>query len=214
MNTKIILSLALVSFITISCDLSKNESKQKIELKQIIDTPKAEIKKTEPIKIGFESFIPENYAVLDSQKGDLNLDKIKDVILVLKKIDEEKESDTSKSEVRRPLIILLGKYDGSFTQVARNDNAVYCVTCGGVMGDPFVGVVITEGCFSIEHYGGSVWRWSTETTFKYSEQKKTWLLHKKVSEEFNATEPAETKTTTETAKTLGTVKFQDFDIYK
>lgn len=160
------------------------------------------------------SFIPEGYTALDTTSGDLNLDQYPDMVLVLKKNGEENTSDVTEHPEKRPLLILLGQSDQSYKLASKSDNAVYCIDCGGMMGDPFMGVVIKKGYFSVEHYGGSSWRWTRIITFKYSPADEYWYLHKDGSESFNAGEPEKVTTTISTTKDFGKVKWDEFDIYK
>jgi len=159
-------------------------------------------------------FIPKGYSILDTTLGDLNLDKYPDMIMVLYKDGEETTSDVVEHPEKRPLLILIGQAGHSYRLVARNDNAVYCFDCGGMMGDPFTEVVIKKGYFTVEHYGGSAWRWARNITFKYSPANNHWYLHKDVRECFHAFEPGKVTTEVKTIKNFGRVRFDKFDIYK
>lgn len=159
-------------------------------------------------------FVPKNYSVLDTVSGDLNIDQIKDYILVLSKNGEDTLSDEIEDYEKRPLLILLGTPKNKLQLARRNDNTVYCFNCGGVMGDPYVGITIKNGYFSVEHYGGSAWRWTRIITYKYSKQDQEWFLHKDGSESFHAMEPDKVESKIKTIKDFGKVKFSDFDIYK
>jgi hypothetical protein len=159
-------------------------------------------------------FIPSGYSLLDSASGNLNLDSLDDMILVLKKNGEDSTSDVSEHPEKRPLLILTANNDGSYELAARNDNTVYCVDCGGVMGDPYMDVVIRNGFFSIEHYGGSSWRWTRIITYKYSPADKGWLLFKDGNESFHSSDPGKVERKILTSKDFGKVEFEDFDIYK
>ena len=59
-----------------------------------------------PLENPISKFIPDGYSVLDSVTGNLNLDKHNDLVLVLKKNDEEKTSNVIDNPVKRPLLIL------------------------------------------------------------------------------------------------------------
>lgn len=159
------------------------------------------------------SFVPEGYTALDTTSGDLNLDAYPDMTLVLKKNGEETTSDVVEHPERRPLLLLLGQPGGTYQLAARNDNAVYCIDCGGMMGDPFMDVAIKKGYFSVEHYGGSGWRWTRTITFKYSPADSTWYLHKDGGDSFHAAEPEKVQTTVRTTKDFGRVPFEKYDIY-
>lgn len=158
-------------------------------------------------------FVPEGYTALDTTSGDLNLDTYPDMTLVLKKNGEETTSDVVEHPERRPLLLLLGQGEGTYKLAARNDNAVYCIDCGGMMGDPFMDVVIKKGYFSVEHYGGSGWRWTRTITFKYSPADSTWYLHKDGGDSFHAAEPEKVQTTVRTTKDFGKVPFEQYNIY-
>jgi hypothetical protein len=160
------------------------------------------------------SFLPANYSVLDSAIGDLNLDGINDILLVLKKDKEEQTSDPANNkQEKRPLLILLKDATGNISLAKKNDNIIYCINCGGAMGDPYQKMVIKNGFFSIEYYGGSAERWSRIITFKYDKQFKDWYLHKDGIESFNANNPSKIDSEIKTTKDFGQVKFTDFDIY-
>jgi hypothetical protein len=160
-----------------------------------------------------KSFVPKGYDVLDLTKGDLNRDAYPDAIMVLYKKGEEKIVNANDEPEKRPLLILVGQANKSYVLAAKNNNVVYCVSCGGQMGDPFTGITINNGYFSAEHYGGSGWRWTRIVTFKYSPQEKKWFLFKDGGERFNAITHEEIKTKVRTAKDFGKVPFQSFNIY-
>lgn len=82
------------------------------------------------------------------------------------------------------------------------------------MGDPFTGVTIKNGYFSVEHYGGSGWRWTRIVTFKYAPAEKNWFLFKDGGDSFHALDPEKVKTKISTVKNFGKVPFERFDIYK
>jgi len=159
-------------------------------------------------------FVQEGYTALDTTYGDLNLDQYADMIMVLKKNGEDTTSDINEHPEKRPLLILIGQADNTYKIAARNDNAVYCIDCGGMMGDPFMEVVIKKGYFSIEHYGGSGWRWTRTITFKYSTTDNYWYLYKDGGDSFHAAEPEKVATKVKTTKDFGKVPFDKFDIYK
>lgn len=159
-------------------------------------------------------FVPEGYTALDTVSGDLNLDDHPDMIIVLKKNGEDTSSDVSEDPEKRPLLILIGEDDNNYKQVAKSENAVYCIDCGGMMGDPFMKVVIKKGFFSIEHYGGSGWRWTRTITFKYSPKDNYWYLHKDGNESFHVNNPSEIESKIYTTKDFGKIPFDKFDIYK
>ena len=48
---------------------------------------------------------------------------------------------------KRPLLILIRQSNGTLKQVAQNDNAVYCVDCSGIIGDPYMNMIIKKVIF-------------------------------------------------------------------
>lgn len=160
------------------------------------------------------AFILPGYSVLDTATGDLNLDAYPDALLILKKDGEEKTSNYPDSAALRPLIVLLGQADKSYKQAVRNDKVVLCVDCGGMMGDPYQLAVIKKGYFSIEHYGGSAWRWSRTITFKYNAGDSTWYLHKDGGDSYHSSDPDKVTTKVRTTKDFGQVRFDRFDVYE
>ncbi|WP_374949940.1 hypothetical protein [Mucilaginibacter sp.] len=161
-----------------------------------------------------KGFIPKGYVALNLTKGNLNRDVYPDAVMVLYKKGEEKTSDVTSHPEKRPLLLLLGQADNTYKLAARSDNAVYCVDCGGQMGDPFTDITIKNGYFSVEHYGGAAQRWSRIVTFKFSPADKKWFLYKDGTEYFDATNPGKITSEVETVKNFGKVPFQKFNIYK
>lgn len=161
-----------------------------------------------------KEFIPSGYVALNAESGDLNLDSIPDAILVIKKPDEKDTSDVVDHPTKRPLLVLIGEGNNKYKLAARNDDVVLCVDCGGVFGDPFEGISIKNGVFSVEHYGGSAWRWTKIITFKYTAKDKNWILSRVGSDSYHASDPNKVKTTIKTAKNFGKVLFEKYDGYK
>ncbi|HET9501908.1 MAG TPA: hypothetical protein VFO93_00100 [Hymenobacter sp.] len=163
---------------------------------------------------GIRQVLPKGYQVLAAERGDLNRDALPDWAVVLHRPDEQKTSNVIDHPTKRPLLLFVGGAGGTYTLAARTDNAVYCIDCGGMMGDPFQGVTIKSGYFTVEHYGGSSWRWTRFVTFKYDQASRTWLLHRDGGESFHASDPEHGKTTMRTNKNFGRVPLARFDIYQ
>jgi ribosomal protein L33 len=116
-----------------------------------------------------QSFIPENFGLLDSASGDFNQDGKRDIILILK---------SDKIQLR-PLLILIGSLNGQFILSARNDSVVLCGGYGGLCCDPYSGITIKKQYLSIEHYGGdNNVRWTRIITFKFDRTTNQFILHK------------------------------------
>ena len=122
-------------------------------------------------------FIPAGYDTIASATGDLNKDKASDYVLVLKSKKEETldpSTDDIDSLPSRVLIILF-RNDKGYTLAEKTDKLVMCNQCGGVFGDPFAGIQIINGILTVDHYGGSAWRWSYTHKFRY-QQKDFYLI--------------------------------------
>ncbi len=129
-------------------------------------------------------FIPEKYSILDSASGDLDRDGHKDLVVILKHYDED-----DAEECARILLVLKGNGIKWYQLMAQNDSAVLCKGCGGIFGDPYEGITIKNNYFSIEHYGGSNWRWTRIITFKYDLKTKQFLLHRDAGVSFHTSDP-------------------------
>jgi hypothetical protein len=153
-------------------------------------------------------FVPSGYRVEAVSKGDLNRDAFLDQVVLLRQL--EVDTTVAGDEATRPLLLLLGTATHTYTLAARNDNAVLCTGCGGMMGDPFQGIAIKKGYFSLEYYGGSAWRWTHVTTFRYDPAQRTWFLSREGGGSFHATEPEKLTTHVRTGSDFGRVAFRDY----
>jgi len=169
-----------------------------------------------------KAFIQTGYSVINISTGDANLDGFTDNILVLRKNTEETTSNYGEDKPdKRPLLLLLGQSDNSFKLAYRNDNAVYCIDCGGVFGDPFTGTEIKNGYFSIEHGIAGGRHWEQVITFKYDKSKSNWYLYKDhyVSYKMNDSNDENAEALVKdvdkmaTEKDFGKISFDNFNIY-
>jgi hypothetical protein len=151
------------------------------------------------------SFVPKNYAILDTIFGDLNMDSLSDVVLILK---VKSEKDTSNAD--RPLLILEGLSKDKFKLAGRNDHIVFCASCGGGMGDPYHGATIEKGSFAIMHYGGSAQRWTQIITFTYQAKTGKYILQSDAGESFNSMEPSKIKKIKNQKENWGKVDFEQY----
>lgn len=159
-------------------------------------------------------FIPQGYEVLQQVKGNLNLDKIDDLIVVLKKKGEDTLSSV-ETPVKRKLLILTGTTGNKYKLAAQNENVVCYYGYDANFIDAFVDMNIDSGQFSISHYGGFATRWARTITFKYDEGKKNWFLFEDEFTTFEATDEEGTeKVETKTEKDFGKISFEKFDVYK
>lgn len=160
------------------------------------------------------AYVPQTHTILDRYQSDLNQDGLEDIILVLSRKDENAEGSGEEEGTRRRLIILMNKGDG-YEKLVDSERIVYCKVCGGMMGDPYLGIKIKAPFFTVEHYGGGTERWQLYITFKYDRQRRNFFLHKLGMESFSAVDPGGTgKSVVETPKNFGLISIQNFDVYK
>lgn len=166
--------------------------------------------KAAKIAAPMDSFIPEGYVLRDTASGDLNGDSIVDKLLL---IDHLSSPGTSHGYFEsRPLRILYGAGGGRYTIGPVNDKLVLCKMCGDTLSDPYSGMSIKGGSFSVLQKGRYKIFWNRTITFKFVDS--TWILQKdaiKSREQGNHNAP--TYTTTRTKKDFGTISFEAFDIY-
>ena len=111
-----------------------------------------------------EVFIPKGYEMMDEGRaeGDLNKDGRADIVLALRNPQTERLNSDSK----RLLIVLLKTIDG-YRLAGKSLKVLLCHECGGVHGDPFAAVAVTNGVLTVDHYGGSSWKWTTTEKFRF-----------------------------------------------
>ena len=157
------------------------------------------------------SFVEAGTKAIALEKADLNGDRREDFILVLEKANAAKDADDFPVN-QRPLLILLRGADGKLTVAKRNDRVVMCSQCGGVFGDPFDGVIAGRNTFSVEHYGGSNWRWKYSYKFNYSRIDQTWQLVSTRELNYHTANPNKVDTKIYTApRHFGKIDIADFD---
>ncbi len=154
---------------------------------------------------GWEHLVPPGFTVLDSASGDLNRDGLKDYVVILKNDHEEETGDTT-----RPLLLITARAGGSFQLAERNDHVVMCKNCGGVFGDPYAAIVIKNNYFSIEHYGGSNWRWTRVITFRYDAKTKNFLLHRDAGTSWHTSDTEKTEEHVYRKQDFGKIVFSQY----
>lgn len=111
-----------------------------------------------------KAFIPKDYDTLSIVQGDLNKDGLPDIAMVLahqKEIAYEMEGEPPR------LLVILFKNKNGYQLADASEQAIMCLHCGGVFGDPFQGISIQNNILTIQHYGGSAWRWSYNYDFRF-----------------------------------------------
>ena len=118
-------------------------------------------------------FVKRGTCAIELESKDLDLDGRGDYLLVLEQLEAGPDPDFGR---RRSLVVLTASAGGRLREAARSESVVLCSGCGGVWGDPFEGVTAERGRFTVEHYGGSNWRWLADYTFAYSRRERAWQL--------------------------------------
>lgn len=169
-------------------------------------------KSNDELKIPAEvkPFIEKGTKAIALESADLNGDATKDYILVLEKLNPERDAGDFPVN-QRPLIVLIRDNQNKLSAVKRNEKMIMCSECGGVMGDPFEGVEIGEKTFTVNNYGGSGIRWSARYKFNYSRIDKTWQLVEVKKESYSTADVDKVKTKILTPKDFGKVDVADFD---
>ena len=117
----------------------------------------------------FAAFIPDSLIVIDTATSDFNNDGLRDVAVVL----EYNAGLGEYGGTSRQLFILQKTKTGYFVS-AKCNAAILCQGCGGIFGDPYAGITFKKNVLTINHYGGSSWRWSSNFTFRF--QNKQWEM--------------------------------------
>src|SRR5436190_12651467 len=156
-------------------------------------------------------FVESGTKAIALEKSDLNGDGREDFILVLEKEKPAKDADDFPVG-QRPFLILLRGADGKLIVAKRNERIIMCSQCGGVFGDPFEGVIAGKNTFSVEHYGGSSWRWKYSYKFNYSRIDKTWQLVRVEDISYHTSDPDKAKTKIYTPpNSFGKIDIANFD---
>lgn len=162
------------------------------------------------VPVDVQPFVEQNTKPIALESADLNGDGAKDFILVLED-QKPKKSEDDFEEGFRSLLILVRGAEGKLFLAKRNNDIVYCRTCGGVFGDPFDSVEVGLKTFTVHLYGGSAWRWSYSYKFNYSRIDKTWQLVRVREDSYHTSEPNKGKTKIYTPpKDFGKIDIADF----
>jgi hypothetical protein len=153
-------------------------------------------------------FLLKGYEILSLDTADLNNDKLRDAILVIRNPAEDSSYD---ERMIRPLLLLIRQKDGKLKQVVRNNDAIMGRHDGGMMGDPWAGMSVLKNGFGLAFYGGSSWRWAYYYEFRWNKLKKNWFLMKEESSHFNSGDMEGTMRSTEIdASELGEIGIDRF----
>ena len=118
-----------------------------------VDMPEAAVK-----------LLPDNGDILMSVNADLNGDGKDDYLVAYEYLNAERE------------LIVITAVDKGYAVAARSKRVILCKECGGIYGDPFVRIWADKKKFGVDHFGGSNFKWSNNSTFGYSRRDKKWQL--------------------------------------
>jgi hypothetical protein len=120
------------------------------------------------------AFVLPGTHALCAAGADLNADGLKDWVLVLE--EGERPADPDGTEVPRPLLVVVRDPGGALRVAERNDRLVPCAVCGGAFVEPFEGVQVGSGTFTVYDHASVSARWREEYTFRYVRSAGTWRL--------------------------------------
>ena len=159
-------------------------------------------------------FVEKGTKPIAVESADLNGDNLKDYVLVLHRENPSENDEEDYPEFQRPLLVLVRGKDNKLTLAKRNEKMVMCSLCGGVWGDPFAGITVGKNTFTVNHYGGSAWRWTADYKFNYSRIDDTWQLVRIEKTSYHNVRPMKEtleKTVLTPPKDFGKVDIADFD---
>jgi hypothetical protein len=113
-----------------------------------------------------ESFIPDNWTLIQETYGDLNKDSVNDAALII-----EYAGDALEGERPRSLLILLKEKTGQlYTNACMAEHAILDGQSGGAMGDPFESMAIKNNVLILKFSGGSREQWSTTHRYRFKDK--------------------------------------------
>lgn len=122
-----------------------------------------ETEELEKMQVYLDRFYPEKALLAeDLAKGDINGDGIED-IAITGLADVRGESKLWDSE--RYVYPFINRGDGTFTPLTPLETLG--PGAGGIYGDPYEGILITENMLVVQVYGGSNWRWGSTRIYQY-----------------------------------------------
>lgn len=117
-------------------------------------------------------FVPKDWAIIRSDTGDLNKDKLDDMAFVMEYQKDKKEDDFGVGYPR--VLVIVFQKDGVYQRSIQHNEFILKADEGGVMGDPFESFFIKKGVLNINFSGGSSHVWSDGYKFRF--QDNDWYL--------------------------------------
>lgn len=126
-------------------------------------------------------FVPKDWAIIKSDTGDLNKDKLDDLAFVIEYQKDKKEDDYGVGYPR--ILVVVFQKDGEYQLSIQNNKFIMLADEGGMMGDPFEDLFIKKGVLNINFTGGSSELWSFYYKFRF--QNDDWYLIGEDNNDFN-----------------------------
>lgn len=101
--------------------------------------------------------------ILGQADGDLDKDGIAEKVVVFESLEGEDETEMAR------ILIIYKQEKGEWTEWVYTDQAILHSDEGGMMGDPFDGIAITNGILIVNHWGGSSWKWSHTDKYRFQD---------------------------------------------
>lgn len=153
--------LMLVFIGLLSCGGEEESNERKTEVDDRLEESIALIDSLEEstLKSLPQVEIPDGYMIISEDEGDLDGDGINEKVVVF---DTDREVAQGKE---RELRIYFNQ-DGVWSLSHKAIGPVLPSQSGGTMGDPFEKMTVTGGGIIVNHFGGSVERWSYTHEFR------------------------------------------------
>lgn len=132
-----------------------------------------------------KKFVLKNYEVYDFVEGDINNDKRKDALLILKhKLQGTLDNVTDEYKYESfPFIILLRNKENQLYKFLRTDSLVPILVTPTYYGDLDIDT-LTHNKFKISFWGGRRCKWYRDLTFEFKKTKRQFYLIKEENNGF------------------------------
>ena len=114
--------------------------------------------------------LPEGVCLMDMCEGDLDGDDKPDFAVVLEyELGYEYFSDREfglPQEGIRPIYVYTYDEDAGYQCRYEHPDLIAADGYGGMYGDPYAGIEITEGALRVSDFGGDAWRWGDDLLFE------------------------------------------------
>lgn len=108
--------------------------------------------------------IPDNYSIVGSAAGDLDKDGINELAVVY----NTRPKDTSVYFDNVPRQLIIYKHSNrQWIPWKRSVQAILGSAEGGMWGDPFEDIEISNGVLAVVHFGGSGWKWRQTDKYRF-----------------------------------------------